>query len=40
MGLRALTERAARLGGRLSVVRDEEDGCTLRVWIPGVGRRE
>ena len=24
----------------LSVVRDEEDGCTLRVWIPGVGRRE
>jgi signal transduction histidine kinase len=39
MGLRALVERAARLGGRVSVVRDEEDGCTLRAWVPGVGRQ-
>ncbi len=34
MGLRALAERAARLGGRVSLVRDEEDGCTLRAWVP------
>jgi DNA-binding NarL/FixJ family response regulator len=38
MGLRTLVQRAARLGGRVSVVRDEEDGCTLRAWIPGVER--
>lgn len=34
MGLRALAERAARLGGRVSLVRDEDDGCTLRAWVP------
>jgi signal transduction histidine kinase len=39
IGLRTLAERAARLGGRVSVVRDEEDGCTLRAWVPRVGRR-
>ncbi|WP_370947555.1 GAF domain-containing protein [Amycolatopsis sp. cg5] len=33
MGLRNLAERAARLGGRVSVVRDEDDGCTLRAWV-------
>ncbi|MFD8494280.1 GAF domain-containing protein [Amycolatopsis sp. NPDC059657] len=33
MGLRGLAERAARLGGRVSVVRDEDDGCTLRAWV-------
>ncbi|MEC3979778.1 GAF domain-containing sensor histidine kinase [Amycolatopsis sp. H20-H5] len=39
MGLRALAERAARLGGRVSLVRDEDDGCTLRAWVPEAGRR-
>ncbi len=36
MGLRTLAERAARLGGRVSLVRDEDDGCTLRAWVPEV----
>ncbi|MGY6655199.1 GAF domain-containing protein [Amycolatopsis sp. TRM77291] len=39
MGLRALAERAARLGGRVSLVRDEDDGCTLRAWVPEPCRR-
>ncbi len=34
MGVRSLAERAGRLGGRASLVRDEDGGCTLRVWIP------
>jgi signal transduction histidine kinase len=34
MGVRSLAERAARLGGRVSLVRDDDDGCTLRVWLP------
>ncbi|MGW3967208.1 GAF domain-containing protein [Amycolatopsis sp. NPDC005003] len=34
MGLRALTGRALRLGGRVSLVRDDDDGCTLRAWVP------
>ncbi|MEV6878190.1 GAF domain-containing protein [Amycolatopsis sp. NPDC051128] len=34
MGLRTLTGRAARLGGRVSLVRDDDDGCTLRAWVP------
>lgn len=33
-GLRTLTGRAARLGGRVSLVRDDDDGCTLRAWVP------
>lgn len=40
LGLRALTERAERLGGRVSLVLDP-DGATLRTWIPlveGPGR--
>ncbi|NKQ54110.1 GAF domain-containing protein [Amycolatopsis sp. K13G38] len=36
MGLRSLAERAARLGGRVSLVRDEDCGCTLRAWVPEV----
>ena len=36
MGLRSLAERAARLGGRVSLVRDEDGGCTLRAWVPEV----
>nr|WP_092529783.1 GAF domain-containing protein [Amycolatopsis arida] len=36
MGLRSLAERAARLGGRVSLVRDEDGGCTLRAWLPDV----
>lgn len=35
LGLRALAERAERLGGRVSLVRDP-DGATLRTWIPVV----
>jgi signal transduction histidine kinase len=34
MGLRTLSGRAARLGGRVSLVRDDDDGCTLRAWVP------
>ncbi|GAB3160354.1 GAF domain-containing protein [Amycolatopsis stemonae] len=34
MGLRTLSGRALRLGGRVSLVRDEDDGCTLRAWVP------
>jgi len=34
MGLRTLSERATRLGGRISLVRDDDDGCTLRAWVP------
>jgi signal transduction histidine kinase len=34
MGLRTLTGRALRLGGRISLVRDDDDGCTLRAWVP------
>lgn len=36
MGVRSLVERAARLGGRVSLVRDEDGGCTLRAWLPDV----
>lgn len=35
LGVRSLAERAVRLGGHVSVVRDEDDGCTLRCWLPG-----
>ncbi|MEV4149897.1 GAF domain-containing protein [Amycolatopsis sp. NPDC049691] len=38
MGLRTLSGRALRLGGRISLVRDEDDGCTLRAWVPLVRR--
>jgi LuxR family transcriptional regulator, regulator of acetate metabolism len=34
MGVRSLVERAARLGGQVSLVRDEDGGCTLRAWLP------
>jgi signal transduction histidine kinase len=34
MGLRTLSGRAARLGGRVSLVRDDDDGSTLRAWVP------
>lgn len=36
MGVRSLAERAVRLGGRVSLVRDEDGGCTLRAWLPDV----
>lgn len=36
MGVRSLAERAARLGGRVSLVRDDDGGCTLRAWLPDV----
>lgn len=38
LGLRLLAERAARLGGRVSLVRDEDGGSTLRVQLPGPPR--
>ena len=34
MGVRSLADRAARLGGRVSLVRDDDNGCTLRLWLP------
>nr|WP_245788050.1 GAF domain-containing protein [Amycolatopsis marina] len=34
MGVRSLAERAARLGGHVSLVRDDDGGCTLRAWLP------
>ncbi|WP_210583323.1 GAF domain-containing protein [Streptomyces sp. GESEQ-35] len=34
MGVRSLAERAARVAGRVSLVRDEDGGCTLRAWLP------
>ncbi|ASR38458.1 histidine kinase [Prauserella marina] len=36
MGVRSLAARAARLGGKVSLVRDLDDGCTLRAWLPDV----
>jgi len=36
MGVRTLGERAARLGGNVSFVRDEDGGCTLRAWLPNI----
>jgi LuxR family transcriptional regulator, regulator of acetate metabolism len=36
-GLRMLVERAARLGGRVSLVHDEDGGSTLRVMLPFAG---
>lgn len=35
LGVRTLAERAVRLGGHVSLVRDEDGGCTLRCWLPG-----
>lgn len=37
LGLRLLVERAARLGGRVSLVHDEDGGSTLRVMLPFAG---
>jgi LuxR family transcriptional regulator, regulator of acetate metabolism len=34
LGLRMLEERAVRLGGRVSLVRDEDGGTTLRMLLP------
>ncbi|GAB3495244.1 GAF domain-containing protein [Amycolatopsis cihanbeyliensis] len=39
MGVRALAERVARFGGKVSLVRDEDGGCTLRAWLPEVEAR-
>jgi LuxR family transcriptional regulator, regulator of acetate metabolism len=38
LGVRLLGERAARLGGRASLVHDEDGGTTLRVLLPGPQR--
>jgi signal transduction histidine kinase len=36
LGVRLLVEKAARLGGRVSLVHDEDGGTTLRMFLPGV----
>ncbi len=36
LGIRLLVEKAARLGGRVSLVHDEDGGTTLRMFLPGV----
>ncbi|MCO1655062.1 GAF domain-containing sensor histidine kinase [Pseudonocardia humida] len=38
LGVRMLVERAARLGGRVSLVHDEDGGTTLRMLLPAPGR--
>ena len=38
LGIRLLTEKASRLGGRASLVHDEDGGTTLRVLLPGPAR--
>lgn len=35
IGVRMLAERAARVGGRVSLVHDEDGGTTLRMLLPG-----
>lgn len=37
MGLRSLAQRAARLGATVKLLRDEDEGSTLRAWLPGIG---
>lgn len=37
LGIRMLAARAARLGGRVSLVHDEDGGATLRMLLPGPG---
>jgi signal transduction histidine kinase len=34
LGIRSLAERAGRLGGRVSLVHDEDGGSTLRMQLP------
>ncbi|MGW6281884.1 GAF domain-containing protein [Kribbella sp. NPDC055071] len=34
MGVRSLAERAENVSGRVSLVRDDDGGCTLRAWLP------
>jgi len=38
LGIRMLAEKAARLGGRVSLVHDEDGGTTLRMLLPGPSR--
>jgi Signal transduction histidine kinase len=38
LGIRLLVEKAARLGGRVSLVHDEDGGTTLRMLLPGPAR--
>lgn len=38
IGVRLLAEKAARLGGRVSLVHDEDGGTTLRMMLPGAAR--
>jgi signal transduction histidine kinase len=37
LGLRSLVRRAARIGGTVQLLRDEDGGCTLRAWLPLIG---
>lgn len=34
LGVKSLSERAIRLGGQVSLIRDEDGGSTLRCWLP------
>lgn len=38
LGLVALADRAGAVGGRVSLVRDEDGGATLRAWVPALRR--
>jgi LuxR family transcriptional regulator, regulator of acetate metabolism len=38
LGLANLAERVSHVAGRMSFVRDDEDGCTLRAWVPALPR--
>jgi signal transduction histidine kinase len=38
LGVRLLAEKASRLGGRASLVHDEDGGTTLRLLVPGPPR--
>ncbi|MEV6644127.1 GAF domain-containing protein [Amycolatopsis sp. NPDC051371] len=36
LGLRSLARRAARVGATVQLLGNEDEGCTLRVWLPAV----
>lgn len=38
LGLSALSDRVGTVGGRVSLVRDEDGGATLRAWVPALRR--
>jgi signal transduction histidine kinase len=36
LGLRSLTRRAARVGATVKLLRNEDEGHTLRIWLPAI----